>query len=630
METSFKFSGEPTVEALATGLATLGRYGDDRMIHASEGETLIPAEVFAANPDLKEKLFAQMRMMGVANPERFVVGNALNSLNPITGQPEFFFKKIFKGVGKVFKKALPIIAPILGNLIAPGIGGLIASALVTKLQGGSWGDVLKGAAISWATQGLTSGIGSSISGGGFLEGVGKGLTAPFTAASNIFSSGAANPFSQGIFGTAGAVSGSGLGGAYRKVFPTYNPNAQLASQLPQNLAAGAVRTDPFGQQTQIGGEALTMPSTFTTPSGAEISDFGGTVQRFGIPSPAAQSNIAEWNRDLSPVTFDAPAPRLANIAVDDAEGWKNLARFENLGPTSLKAQGHLPPPRTWNPETPSRVIRTGTMPSTFTTPSGAEISDIGGKGIPVTAVEAGAFGPAPASQLPLGQKVTLADGNIWEVVKSPVEIDPVSGLQTGGGSQTFAKVPPPRGLLDLGIAGRVREAGQYLGVPESADYIADYVGPLATTGALTAASGLLSEDPQPPPRESPVFEAYDRWQTLEDKDSDEAIELFYEWNGAPHVTRSDYERRIGAPLGSTRDRFPDWRFLPESSTATEVARGGEIVGPGTGTSDSIPARLSDGEFVMTADAVRNAGGGDRNLGAARMYDMMRRFEGGTA
>jgi len=54
------------------------------------------------------------------------------------------------------------------------------------------------------------------------------------------------------------------------------------------------------------------------------------------------------------------------------------------------------------------------------------------------------------------------------------------------------------------------------------------------------------------------------------------------------------------------------------------------MGWGTGTSDSIPARLSDGEFVMTAQAVRNAGGGNRNLGAARMYDMMNRFERGVA
>ena len=38
---------------------------------------------------------------------------------------------------------------------------------------------------------------------------------------------------------------------------------------------------------------------------------------------------------------------------------------------------------------------------------------------------------------------------------------------------------------------------------------------------------------------------------------------------------------------------------------------GEVQGPGTGTSDSVPAKLSDGEFVLTAKSVRGAGGGDR-------------------
>ena len=58
----------------------------------------------------------------------------------------------------------------------------------------------------------------------------------------------------------------------------------------------------------------------------------------------------------------------------------------------------------------------------------------------------------------------------------------------------------------------------------------------------------------------------------------------------------------------------------------ELASGGEVEGPGTGTSDSVPARLSDGEFVVTAKAVRGAGGGDRDVGAARMYDMMSQLE----
>tara|TARA_Y100000022_G_C13159659_1_gene333387 strand:- start:395 stop:880 length:486 start_codon:yes stop_codon:yes gene_type:complete len=53
---------------------------------------------------------------------------------------------------------------------------------------------------------------------------------------------------------------------------------------------------------------------------------------------------------------------------------------------------------------------------------------------------------------------------------------------------------------------------------------------------------------------------------------------------------------------------------------------GEVSGPGTGTSDSVPARLSDGEFVLTAKSVRGAGGGDRDIGAARLYDMMAELE----
>jgi len=68
--------------------------------------------------------------------------------------------------------------------------------------------------------------------------------------------------------------------------------------------------------------------------------------------------------------------------------------------------------------------------------------------------------------------------------------------------------------------------------------------------------------------------------------------------------------------------------------AQGYAMGGYIEGPGTGTSDSIPAKiyqggmpvqeaaLSDGEFVMTKRAVDGAGG------PARMYEMMRRFERG--
>ena len=44
--------------------------------------------------------------------------------------------------------------------------------------------------------------------------------------------------------------------------------------------------------------------------------------------------------------------------------------------------------------------------------------------------------------------------------------------------------------------------------------------------------------------------------------------------------------------------------------------------------DDIPAMLSNNEFVFTADAVRNAGGGDVDKGAERMYSLMKNLENG--
>ena len=76
--------------------------------------------------------------------------------------------------------------------------------------------------------------------------------------------------------------------------------------------------------------------------------------------------------------------------------------------------------------------------------------------------------------------------------------------------------------------------------------------------------------------------------------------------------------------------YPDYnRYLTRYAAEggeMDVRAGGHLEGPGTGTSDSIPARLSDGEFVMTAKAVRGAGNGSRKAGARKMYDLMHQFE----
>tara|TARA_Y100001963_G_scaffold122255_1_gene171425 strand:+ start:545 stop:1675 length:1131 start_codon:yes stop_codon:yes gene_type:complete len=68
-------------------------------------------------------------------------------------------------------------------------------------------------------------------------------------------------------------------------------------------------------------------------------------------------------------------------------------------------------------------------------------------------------------------------------------------------------------------------------------------------------------------------------------------------------------------------------FWRDGGIATlEMDAGGAINGPGGPKDDVIDAKLSDGEFVMTAKAVENFGGGDRMAGAKRMYQMMNQLD----
>ena len=56
--------------------------------------------------------------------------------------------------------------------------------------------------------------------------------------------------------------------------------------------------------------------------------------------------------------------------------------------------------------------------------------------------------------------------------------------------------------------------------------------------------------------------------------------------------------------------------------------GGFVPIGGEEKADDVPARLSKNEFVFTADAVRNAGGGDIDKGAEVMENLMNNLEQG--
>jgi len=100
----------------------------------------------------------------------------------------------------------------------------------------------------------------------------------------------------------------------------------------------------------------------------------------------------------------------------------------------------------------------------------------------------------------------------------------------------------------------------------------------------------------------------------------------------------------GAPIQQPFNTASMYNFMPRyaanggmmSGGIAALSQGGyprmngAINGPGTEKSDSIPAMLSDGEFVMTAKAVRGAGNGSRRAGAKKMYALMHQLEQNAA
>ena len=289
------------VRPTADQLAQFGREGDNRIAHVADGETVIPMEVFEEDPELKDALFSRMREMGI-NPERYVVGNELNSINPVTGQPEFFLKKIFKGIKKavkgvvkVFKKIAPIVLSVGLNFMFPGLGaiasGALGSGIGTLVQGGSLKDAFKAALIGGAVGGLSSGIGSVLKGGEFMAGVKSGLP-------------------------------TGLGGGVNPTLPTPD---QVASKITEatpaaDLTAGEA-LGPEIMPPQTGADALleeiavTAKKVPTVPSAKPTSLYG-----VGEQAAAGQST----GLDVSAPGVDAAASGV-DTAASGAEAAKEVA-----------------------------------------------------------------------------------------------------------------------------------------------------------------------------------------------------------------------------------------------------------------------------------------------------------------
>ena len=77
-----------------------------------------------------------------------------------------------------------------------------------------------------------------------------------------------------------------------------------------------------------------------------------------------------------------------------------------------------------------------------------------------------------------------------------------------------------------------------------------------------------------------------------------------------------------------RDRKAEGGLMDLGGMEKDYREGGFVPIGAEERADDVPARLSKNEFVFTADAVRNAGGGDIDKGAEVMQNMMDNLEAG--
>ena len=508
------------VKPTAEQLAAFGREEDDRIAHVATGETVIPMAVFEEDPALKEALFARMRDMGI-EPERYVVGSELNSINPVTGQPEFFLKKIFKGIKKavkgvvsVFKKIAPLVLSVGLNFLVPGLGaiasGALGSGIGTLIQGGSIKDAFKAALLGGAVGGLSSGIGSVMKGGEFMAGVKSGLPDALGGGVNLtVPSSSPVPIEQGV----------GVDVVSEAV-----PPANVAEAAVQEAAAGV----------------------------------GAPVTPAEAVSAGAPAGIME--------EVVVTAPRLTSPPAGNY-----LLGSGTAGAATTAGQAQTSDVDITTPETPSLDELTTREPESF-----------------FEKIRQGRFVDAFKGQRGI-TKDELIDAILGE-----------EGLtrSTAGYEKLVEAATNANALIEAGI---VQQPGM----------LAKY-GPMTALGlGIAGVAGAFEPQPMPEPFD------------------------FYGGLTGYDLISQNPENYFLTPF----NRDAQGNLLPASGPAYAADGGdishfprknGPIYGPGTETSDDIPAMLSDGEFVMTARAVRGAGNGSREDGMRRMYDMMRTFEGRAA
>ena len=275
-------------------MAMAGRNGDTVVGHLTEGEFVVPTEIFEGNPDLVDILFTRMREAGIEDPERYIVGSELNSINPETGMPEFFIGGITKAIGGAFgavgsalKAAAPYALPAALSFspLGPVYGRAVGTGIMQLVQGGNFKDALQSSLMSGGTGAFQAGLMSKFAGGTFGGGIQNALKSPATAGlssmvpkaeaqgsfgSNVASAAAGQPAEVVPMGGFNPPAVGPLGGPLDAALPGYTARVEPLPTIPQPTVAP--------QSQGFFGKAKDFYSDYISPSRESIMPTAEDIQ----------------------------------------------------------------------------------------------------------------------------------------------------------------------------------------------------------------------------------------------------------------------------------------------------------------------------------------------------------------
>jgi hypothetical protein len=531
------------------GIAALGRNEDTYLAHVAPDEMIVPAQALRDNPLLKVAIEKSISNYGI-DPNQFLVGNGSMDLNPLTGLPEFgFLSKVWKKAKGIVKKVAPIAAMIPGPWQPFAAVYVKANALNNIAKGdGGIGDL------------LTLGAGGS---------------------QKIFGDkGALKNISSGSFKTMGGGFGSALKniGQVDKldklgnvvqgetVFNPFRYGAELGKTYGENQRQGygGIFKNVGGADT-LGGQTFNAVTSTGNPAGGIMNAVGGPQGQMMMASgqqPAGgnddflnytKENFVEGGQRQRPDgQIEALHKDGTYYTMDEAQQYYNVLKETNqLSQPIQQGDG-----RGTSGQSVIGMIedmikgKTSNAPDHFIgVPGMNNVRRAISKNIPEFKNRAGESG---SPFLPESAK------NIFS--NNPNN----SGGMFGGNA----------GLMGLSaLAGKI-----------AYDSAKERMGGLAETPKVTMDQ----------------LGRYEMAQNLGTGGSRADFGL------APAPLALDF-----AYGGEARQYF-NQGGLATMIDELDMREGGESEGPGTGTSDDIPAMLSDGEFVMTAKATRGAGAFDVN------------------